>query len=426
MRQNTIWLGLILEHPRLGALDRGLKFCVRIVVNVRLLGTIVTALFVLANLSYLNLEQEGARPRIVRGTPGVQIVSFALSPTGKKMATTNTAGQVALRTLDDGWQIERLLEFPGFAKAVAFSPDGESIAVVGYAPIICLWDLSRQSATAIAFPVQKATRVIFSPDGKSLAVASQLDGTVFLCDLVTRRQRMVLHHPSPVVTIAFSPDGGWLATTMKDDWSILLWDLSTGSRHVLQKDGPGPVSSLAFSPDGTALASARLWENHVRLWDLGTREERRVFVGHARPVNSIAFSPDGSLLATAANDGTLGLWIVATGRRRLSLNAVAICPRTVEFYPDGRTLVLATNNDDDVRLWDIGELLRIPPRSAFLPENNEQVTILPPPQSPIPVNSFHGSTDSPPPADSPSNYSVHFSASEILTHEAEHEGTPLW
>ena len=426
MRENTIRLGLILEHPRLGAVDRGLKFCWRFAVSVRLLGAIVTALFVLANLSYLNLEQEGARPRVVRGTPGVQIVSFALSPTGKKMATTNTAGQVALRTLDDGWQIERLLEFPGFAKAVAFSPDGESIAVVGYAPSICLWDLSRQSATAIAIPDRKATRVIFSPDGKSLAVASQLDGSVFLCDLVTRRQRMVLHHPSPVACIAFSPDGGWLATSMRDDWSILLWDLSTGSRHVLQKDGPGPVSSLAFSPDGASLASARLGETRVRLWDFGTRAERRVFVGHACSVNSIAFSPDGSLLATAANDGTLGLWSVATGRRRLSLNAVAICPRTVVFTPDGRTLGLATNNDDDVRLWDIGELLRIAPRSAFLPENNDQFSTLLPPQSPIPVNSFHGSTDSSTPADSLGNCSVHFSASEILTHEAEHEGTPLW
>jgi WD40 repeat protein len=426
MRHNTIWLGLNLEHPRLGAVDRGLKFCARVVVNVRLLGAIVTALLVLANLSYLNLEQEFARPRVVRGTPGVQILSLALSPTGKKMATTNTAGQVALRTLDDGWQIERLLEFPGFAKAVAFSPDGESIAVVGYAASICLWDLSRQSATAIAIPDQKATRVIFSPDGKSLAVASQLDGSVFLCDLVTRRQRMVLHHPSPVACIAFSPDGGWLATSMRDDWSILLWDLSTGSRHVLQKDGPGPVSSLAFSPDGASLASARLGETRVRLWDFGTRAERRVFVGHACSVNSIAFSPDGSLLATAANDGTLGLWSVATGRRRLSLNAVAICPRTVVFTPDGRTLGLATNNDDDVRLWDIGELLRIAPRSAFLPENNDQFTTLLPPQSPIPVNSFHGSTDSSTPADSLGNCSAHFSASEILTHESGHERTPLW
>ena len=120
---------------------------------------------------------------------------------------------------------------------------------------------------------------------------------------------------------------------------------------------PEAAATLAFSPDGALLASASFPERHVRLWDLNTRRMCRVFAGHARSVNSVAFSPDGSLLATAGNDGMLGLWTVATGQRRHSLDSQATCLRTVAFSPDGRTLVLATEDDDDVRLWDVAELL---------------------------------------------------------------------
>jgi WD40 repeat protein len=126
----------------------------------------------------------------------------------------------------------------------------------------------------------------------------------------------------------------------------------------LHEGKPGAfTTALAFSPDGALLASAGFPEHYVRLWNLGAGRVCRLFNGDSRPVNSIAFSRDGSLLASAGNDGMLGAWTVATGRRPVSLDGQAMILRRVAFSADGQTLALATGDDDDIRLWDVAELL---------------------------------------------------------------------
>jgi WD40 repeat protein len=329
--------------------------------DVRVLALIVVAPLVLATLSDSQPAQKPARLRLGRGEVGVGATSLAVSPTGALIATTNTAGRLALRAKDGDWQIERLLDCPEFARAVAFSPDGRSLAAAGFWPSVCLWDLSSNSnepTTTIAVRFWPAKCLTFSPDGRSLAVATEDDGTILVMDLATRRERMVIHHHSSVSSIAFSPDGRLLATAgAGHDRLITVWDLESGSRRTLMENAAGPDTAVAFSANGALLATASFPEHHVRLWDVETGRECRAFVGHERPVNALAFSPDGSMLATAGNDGMLGVWNVATGQRRASLNAQARSLRAIAFSADGQTLVLATQDDDDIRMWDVAEVL---------------------------------------------------------------------
>ena len=297
---------------------------------------------------------------VARGERGAQTTSCAFSPTGVHIATTNTAGHVTLRTSRGGWHTERLLDFPGFPRSVALSPDGQSLAVAGSRPGVCIWDLtssSREPAATVALPVREPTLVLFSRDGRLLAVTTHVDGTIRLFDVVTRREQLVLRHPSPVTTMALSPDGLRLASGGYNDPWIILWDLQTGSCRMMLGDHCGPARALAFSPEGAILASACRPEHRVRLWDVGSWKQSRFIGEHARQVSSLAFSPDGVLLATIGDDGMLGLWTVATGERRVTLDVNATWLRFVAFSPDGRTLILVTGDDDDIKVCDLAELL---------------------------------------------------------------------
>jgi WD40 repeat protein len=252
------------------------------VCDVRVLGAIGAALIALTKLSIPGSLDQRAGPRFAAGERGVQASSFAYSPTGKQIATTNTAGRVMLRVQQKGWWIERWLDYPGYARSVAFSPDGRSLAAGGIGAHVCLWDLTSSASEPfrpILIPMGRARCVMYSPDGQSLVVTTDLDGTIVVWDLAIRRERLILRNPSPILSAAISPDGQWLATGGRDDRSIVVWNLQNGFRQTLSAAVPGPARALAFSPDGTTLASASSGEHDVRLWDLDSGHERRVFDG---------------------------------------------------------------------------------------------------------------------------------------------------
>ena len=233
--------------------------------------------------------------------------------------------------------------------AVAFSPNGETIASAGWDKKIRLWS-SETKQYKISLILPKAVMsVAFSPDGQALASGSW-DNTVRLWDPSTGELKNTLSgHAHGIESVVFSQDGVPLACG-SCDLTFGFWDPSTGELKSTLTEHTR-VRSVAFSPDGKTLASGTE-DNKIRFWDPDTGELKKTLTGHTSVVSGIAFSPDGRLLASSGWDNKVRLWNTETGQEEKTLEGHTGGVRSIAFSPDGR-LLASGSQDRTVRLWEL-------------------------------------------------------------------------
>lgn len=258
---------------------------------------------------------------------------------------------------------------PGNGVAVAFSPDGKTIAAGG-GDGVELRDMASRKLRATFTQREKSGKAVlgipslaFSPDGKLLAVGTD-SGVVGLWDVAKRRQVGLTHGDriNAIESVAFSPDGKLLATGSGD--GVRLWDADSGKEQIEEVavlDDEASIDHVAFSPDGRTLASAGYnsfppvpSESYsVQLWDVSSRKVRKTHYD-SKEIWGVAFSPDGKTLATTDEEYMVKLLNVASGRQEDSLvDETDAHLRTVAFSPDGKTLAVVRG--EEVWLWDMAD-----------------------------------------------------------------------
>ncbi len=255
--------------------------------------------------------------------------------------------------------------------AMAFAPDGRTLAMVTKRRRIQVWDLTalpdRTPLASFRAPscTPSCTQLAVHPNGRILAVGSSKGGA-----WLWRIGGPAGVHPlgripptsAGLRAIAFSPDGRLLATA-EDSGRVVLWDVVDPTDPVaLGAVRTGSVtyalngSWIAFSP-GTRLIATAAADNTVVVHDISDPHRPRYVVtlgGHEEPVSSVSFSPDGRMLATASADQTTALWDLRrphTPRLVDRLSADLEIPHRVTFAPDGHT-VATVGQRQRVLLWE--------------------------------------------------------------------------
>jgi len=269
-------------------------------------------------------------------------VCVEFSPDGDAIATTTWHGPTRLW---DARTRRVVKEFPS-ASMVAFSPDGKYLArIPDEENGVLLWDLSMDKETVIEAGTQ-INGIAFSPDGNVIAVQDAMGGLSFW-DVSLRQNLQVVEIDSPPrsfksFALAFSPDGrtlaasGWepvansltsasrnggpnvgLLNGVCDNAGVQCWTVADGSRQAFFDtvcdfgDNDCEPNCIAFSPDGQYLAVTD-GAGGATIWDTVSTKARYPDRGTAGHSVSLAFSPDGKTIATGSTGGQVILWDVET------------------------------------------------------------------------------------------------------------------
>jgi WD40 repeat protein/uncharacterized caspase-like protein len=181
-----------------------------------------------------------------------QIVTLAFSRDGKMLAAAGTGGSIHLLDLASG-QTKNLKGHAGEITGIAFQPDSDLLASASTDQTVKLWNTVSGSLLRTAATLDEQVNAIaFKPDGKTIAIGLA-SGKIRLLNLENDDTRSLGGHSSEVLSLAFSPDGHSLASGSIDQ-TLKLSNLETG--NVLSLAGTaGEVNTVAFSSDSRWLVS---------------------------------------------------------------------------------------------------------------------------------------------------------------------------
>jgi eukaryotic-like serine/threonine-protein kinase len=304
----------------------------------------------------LRLWNTATRQMVAEFPLGKECEGMAFAKDGRTLVTSTADSQITLWRVPDGI---KLASYPCEQLSHFTSTDFATTSDLGLAAYglksgqIRIMDLrdGREIWTAVASK-NRITALAFSPDGKTLASAAGFaESDIRLWDVATGKEIGRLEgHKACVFSLIFWPDGKKLASCSGDQ-TIRTWDVASRKCLDVLRGHRLEVWRLALLPDNRTLVSGSK-DGVVCVWDTSVTHPRRESITLPGNIPLWRFAPNSRSVMTLDNEGKVTRWSGPDFQKRELLLDAGTNHAGSTFSPDGRFLALASPNGK-ITVWDV-------------------------------------------------------------------------
>jgi WD40 repeat protein len=290
------------------------------------------------------LAPDGKRLASARGN---QLLIYALGATNRTLAATLPGARDAIQ-------------------AVAWSADGRWLAAGEFRRVLLFDAKTLQPFGTLDKPLAgRATAVAFTPDGNTLAVADSPGGAAGQVHLWKMGDEKPFAswtaHNDSILDLKISANGKLLATGSADKLAR-VWNLATQKEVAKLEGHTSYVQAVAFGKDDAVLATGGA-DKELKFWDIASAGREGSFSNRKAAVTALHWVGGGATLLAVSEDGSAssitdlkrhsGEQTSSPGTER-KLSSVEDVLYAVAATPDAKT-VFAGCHDGSVYVWEGGK-----------------------------------------------------------------------